>query len=149
MHAELDSINDEQGLYVLKAGDGFTCLGFTVALQKARAVQRWLLEKGIVVAPANPLSSGTAAGYADYTRIMESAERFCLANKTRCPIELVPQLSGLEGKRVEVVEQNGETRRFIVGKSTGWMPCHLEIKTRRSSGGCAVYGNPFRSVRVV
>ena len=29
----------------------------------------------------------------------------------------------------------GERRRFIVGKSTGWRPCHLEIKTARSACG--------------
>lgn len=48
---------------------------------------------------------------------------------------LTPQLRGLEGWRVEVVTTYGETRRFIVGRSTGWQPCHLEIKRRDSSGG--------------
>lgn len=51
---------------------------------------------------------------------------------------LTPQLVGLEGCRVEVTDKEGRRRRFIVGKSTGWRPCHLEIKTKRSSGGmCA------------
>lgn len=48
---------------------------------------------------------------------------------------LSPQLRGLEGFRVEVVRTDGERSRFIVGRSTGWRPCHLEIKTRRSLGG--------------
>lgn len=60
---------------------------------------------------------------------------------------LSPQLIGLEGWRVEVIDfdagyvekTEGDyqpiRRRFIVGKSTGWAPCHLEIKTRRSMGG--------------
>lgn len=48
---------------------------------------------------------------------------------------LTPQLIGLEGWRVEVTDTQGETRRFIVGRSTGWRPCHLEVKTRRSFGG--------------
>lgn len=48
---------------------------------------------------------------------------------------LSPQLIGLEGWRVEVVTTYGEKRRFIVGKSTGWRPCHLEVLTRRSLGG--------------
>lgn len=48
---------------------------------------------------------------------------------------LTKQLIGLEGWRVEVKTTYGETRRFIVGKSTGWRPCHLEIKTNRSMGG--------------
>lgn len=49
--------------------------------------------------------------------------------------DLTPQLRGLEGWRVEVEDMYGDVRRFIVGRSTGWRPCHLEIKTRRSSGG--------------
>lgn len=48
---------------------------------------------------------------------------------------LTPQLIGLEDWRVEVVDMHGERRRFIVGRSTGWRPCHLEIKTLRSMGG--------------
>lgn len=48
---------------------------------------------------------------------------------------LSPQLVGWEGWRVEVVTTYGETRRFIVGRSTGWIPCHLEIARRDSSGG--------------
>ena len=49
--------------------------------------------------------------------------------------DLSAQLCGLEGWRVEVVTESGETRRFYVGKSTGWKPCHLEIHNRRSMGG--------------
>ena len=56
---------------------------------------------------------------------------------------------GLENKRVEVVDAYGETRRFYVGKSTGYIPIHLEISRRNSSGGPAVTGTPFKSIRVV
>ena len=62
--------------------------------------------------------------------------------------DLTPQLIGLEGQRVEVVSIHGDTRRFIVGKSTGWKPCHLEVKTRRSLGGGPA-SREYRSVRVV
>lgn len=53
---------------------------------------------------------------------------------------LSPQLIGLEGWRVEVVRtyttgEPNEKDRFIVGRSTGQQPIHLEIKTRRSHGG--------------
>lgn len=43
-----------------------------------------------------------------------------------------------------------ELSRFWVGKSTGWMPCYLEIKTKRSHGGGAVYlpeGAIIRKIR--
>lgn len=48
---------------------------------------------------------------------------------------LSPQLIGLEGWRVEVLTTYGEKRRFIVGKSTGWRPCHLELSRRGSTSG--------------
>jgi predicted membrane metal-binding protein len=67
----------------------------------------------------------------------------------RATCALTPQLIGLEGKRVEVVDCDGQTRRFWVGKSSSFIPIHLEIPRRNSSGGCGVYGAPFREVRVV
>jgi hypothetical protein len=49
---------------------------------------------------------------------------------------LTPVLRGMEGWRVEVVDSVGDKpRRFIVGKSTGWRPCHLEISRRTAFGG--------------
>jgi len=48
---------------------------------------------------------------------------------------LSEQLCGLEGWRVEVEDSAGEKRRFIVGESTGWRPCHLEIARRNCRGG--------------
>jgi hypothetical protein len=49
---------------------------------------------------------------------------------------LTPQLSGLEGWQVEVTDTDGAApRRFIVGKSTGWRPIHLELSNARSRGG--------------
>jgi hypothetical protein len=67
--------------------------------------------------------------------------------KLRTDSNLTPQLTGLEGYRVEVVDSYGEKRRFIVGRSTGWAPCHSEISRRNSTGGPAVIGAPFQSVR--
>jgi hypothetical protein len=61
------------------------------------------------------------------SRAEKTGERSCA--------ELSPQLIGLEGHRVEVTPMQGDNRRFIVGKSTGPIPCHLEIKRRDSSGG--------------
>ena len=67
----------------------------------------------------------------DRWRTMPEHERA----KLRDLSELSPQLIGLEGWRVEVVTTYGEKRRFIVGKSTGWRPIHLEVHNRRSTGG--------------
>ncbi len=59
---------------------------------------------------------------------------------------LTKQLVGLEGWRVEVETIYGEKRRFIVGRSTGWRPCHLEIARRTSLGGDAA-GPEYCTVR--
>jgi hypothetical protein len=67
----------------------------------------------------------------------------------RCNAELTPELVGLEGKRVEITGPDDYRERFYVGKSMGWMPCHLEIMTRRSSGGAAAYIPKGGTVRVV
>lgn len=69
-------------------------------------------------------------------------------NALRSDAGLTPQLKGLEGDRVEVVTTYGETRRFIVGRSSGWVPCHIEIHNTRSTGGCAAH-REYKSVRVV
>ena len=54
---------------------------------------------------------------------------------------LSPQLVPWKGWRVEVITTYGETRRFIVGQSTGWCPCSLEVSRRNSSGGIAADKN--------
>lgn len=64
------------------------------------------------------------------------------------------QLMGLEGWRVEVVAAtwgNGEPgtkRRFIVGRTRGWRPIHIELKTIRSMGGQPA-DSEYKSVRKI
>jgi hypothetical protein len=139
----LDSINKEQSLYVMKCGDGFSCYGFDVLDRKARAVAAWCK----VIPPL--ADKGTPGHFEQCAAIMDAGARYAEKTRQRCNAELTPQLVGLEGKRVEVEDAHGERRRFWVGKSTGWMPCHLEIKNARSSGGPAVMGAPFKSIQVI
>ena len=42
----------------------------------------------------------------------------------------------------------GEARRFIIGKSTGWLPIHLEVSRKTSSGGGAAERH-YKSVRTL
>lgn len=80
---------------------------------------------------------------------MRAGAEHAAATGTRCPAELTPALVGLEGKRVLVTYPDGTESRFYVGKSTGWMPCHLEIKRRDSWGGGAAYVPEGARVRVL
>ncbi|MEW5425142.1 hypothetical protein [Amorphus sp. 3PC139-8] len=129
------TINREARLYVFPCGSGYSCLGFDVAERRMRAVAAWLGKHELPPHPA----PGSPEHLAAYLVCMEAGQAHHAATGARCPAELSPALRGHEGWRVEVTEADGNRRRFIVGKSTGWMPCHLEVARRDSSGGPAAF----------
>lgn len=141
------TLNKEEALYVIPigGGSGYTCLGFDVAEKRIKALSD---ELGMSLEPA---ARGTLRRYSQYRQLVEAArKRHEESLRTwRSAVELTPELMGKEGKRVEVKSANGETRRFWVGRSTGWMPCHLEIHNTRSHGGGAAYIMPGDIVRVI
>lgn len=145
----LHSINRDQRLYVLKSGGGFTCLGFDVAEKRRRALWAWVGQE------CPDLRRGCAKHFADYRAAVAAASQHSDSLRKRgvrdwrCPVELEPALVGLEGRRVEVTGPGGYKKRFTVGRSTGWMPLHLEIASRRSTGGCAAYVPKGGQVRIV
>ena len=128
MKSDLRSINTSQGLYVLTCGGGYTCLGFIVCQNRSEALAKEL------EIPFHQFPIGTAEHYDYYLSLVEIARQKNAATGWRSQSELHPDLIGLEGKRVEAILY-GERTRFIVGRSTGFIPCHLEIKTKRSHGG--------------
>jgi hypothetical protein len=142
-------INAEQELYVIPESHGYSCLGFDVLITRYNAIAEWLRKEGLQQDDLPPDARGSMRAYTAYRTLLDRAAGYCQRNKLRCPAELTPELTGLEGKRVEVVDRHGDRRRFIVGKSTGWLPIHLEIARRDSSCGPAVTGVPFQSVRIV
>jgi hypothetical protein len=144
------TINTEQELYVIPAQpDGYSCLGFDVLMHRYNAIAAWLRREGLDASDLPPEARGTMRAYTAYQTLLARTGSYCQRNNVRCPVELTPQLIGLEGKRVEVVDHHGQSRRFQVGKSCGWLPRHLETSRRNCTGGPAVYGAPFQSVRVV
>lgn len=141
-----DYFGPGNGLYVIHFEGGCSTLGFDRVMELgnllAAEMDRWDLTP-------LPAERGTMQAYDKYRMLSDLVFQKHRQTGYRSRVELTPQLIGLEGKMVEVVDCHGEKRRFVVGKSTGWIPCHLEISSRRSSGGPAVMGTPFRSVRVV
>lgn len=131
------------GLYVIPSGNGYSTLGFHVAEQKRRAVLAWLGKGWLHCEPGTPLA------YSAYLEAMKVGADHAAKTGTRCNVDLTPELIGLEGKRVEVISPGERPRRFYVGKSTGWMPIHLEIARRNSSGGLSAYIPKGATVRVV
>lgn len=74
-------------------------------------------------------------------------------NEVRDLSSLTPELIGREGYRVEVTdalsdEMGKPWRRFIVGMSTGWRPCHLEISRRGAMGGSPAR-KAYRTLRLI
>lgn len=141
-----DYFGPGNGLYVIHFEGGCSTLGFDRVMELgnllAAELDRWDLTP-------LPAERGTMKAYEKYRILSDLVFRKHQQTGYRSKAELTPQLIGLEGKTVEVVDSHGEKRRFVVGRSTGWIPCHLEIASRRSSGGPAVMGAPFQSVRVV
>ena len=147
------TMNETQRLYVIRNSYGYSCFGFDNTDAGAAKYLAWLEHDGATDAADLAASYAATANpslerYAAYRAIMAAVYARVTPGR-RCDADLVPQLIGLEGKRVEVVDAYGERRRFKVGKSTGWLPIHLEIANSASHGGGAVYGAPFKSVRVL
>jgi hypothetical protein len=144
MKTDLISINKEQGLYVLKCGAGFTCLGFQVSEDRTARLSD---ELKIHLSNAR---QGTKKHYQNYVRLTREALKRYQQTGWRSSSELNPKLIGLEGKRIECT-LHGEKTRFIVGKSTGWIPCHIKINTSRSMGGMSVTSDPdsIQNIRVI
>jgi hypothetical protein len=89
---------------------------------------------------------GTMEAWDILQNLKDHLKKVCEEQGDHAVYALNPQLAGLEGHRVEVETTYGETRRFIVGRSTGWAPIHLEIKRRDSTGGGGAERH-YRSVR--
>lgn len=134
--------NADQRLFIIPCGKGFSCLGFDVCKERAERLATWLN------LPAPTAEVGSVEYYTAYQALTNAAKVAFDHDRKRCPVELSPQLVGLEGRRVEVVDEFGDKRRFYVGRSTGWIPVHLEIARRDSSGGGAA-DREYKSVTVV
>lgn len=138
------TVNSEQQLFVIPSGNGYTCLGFQVCEDRINK-----LAKELGTFPVGHII-GTMDQYETYTDLVDIARRKHVDTGWRSSTELNPKLIGLEHKRIEC-ELDGEKVRFYVGKSTGWIPCHLLIKTSRSHGGMSISNNPnaIQKIRVI
>lgn len=144
------TINAEQSLYVIHHSDHITTLGFDVCLRNIESycielAGRGALPDEYIEAPVK-VKRGSIGAYDTMVILQKLTGDAAEAQGEQAVAHLSPQLMGLEGHRVEVETTYGETRRFIVGRSTGRMPCHLEIARRDSSGGIAAE-HEYESVR--
>jgi len=141
------TVNLSQKVYVIPEGDGYSCLGFDVCEKRAKALYAELATK-MEMLPIDTSRKGTLKAYKYYQALCETARLYHERTGYRFNCELTPKLIGLEHKRVEIIS-DGKKRRFIVGKSTGFIPIHLELYNIRSDGGPAVYLKDTDTVRKV
>lgn len=132
-YPKLQRIDHESRLYVIDYGSHISCLGWDVAEDRAQKYAAWVGMRHAIEA------RGTEAHYAMYECTLKAAQDWAASTGARCNAFLVPELIDREGKRVEVTYPDGTRKRFKVGKSTGWAPCHLEMHNARSRGGGSVY----------
>lgn len=132
----LHSINHEQRLYVLPCGNGYSCLGFDYAEKVRSRVLKWLGQD------VPPVEVGTEEAYEAYEDALAAGRQHNAMTGERCLANLTPQLDIYVGWRVEVRSTDGTKRRFNVSRSTGWMPCNIEVYNRRSLGGRSAYLAP-------
>ncbi len=132
-------INKEQELYVIPFDSGFYCLGFDVLLKKLIALSEELHF------PISNVERGSIEAYEQYQKVIDMARIKHEQSGWYSNSELYAPFIGNEGRRVEVQYTNGEKERFYVGKSTGFIPCHLIIKKINSRGGVAVTGSLIKS----
>jgi hypothetical protein len=118
----LKQINQDQRLYVIPEAGGCSCLGFDVAERKRVDVLTWL---GL---PVPSVEIGTEAAYEAYESAMTEGRAHYQRTGERCFADCDSRVRDLVGRQVDVHSTNGETRRFTIGRSSGWMPCLLEIQ---------------------
>ena len=138
------TLNAEQSLYVIDTGHGYSCLGFTVCLIWTHDIAREIGRRDL-----EPTAFGSLEAYMQYERAVEAAQALHARTGVRLRCHLTPQLMGLEHRRVEVIDCQGERREFVVGRSTGFIPVHLELSSERARWGDPVAGAPFQSVRLI
>lgn len=135
-------LNKEQRLFVLNLGNHYTCLGFDVLDKRARKLADELGEEWNE-------RKGTKKAFRHYRALQDIARRKNRATGWKSATELHPQLIGLEGRRVEVKDADGEIYRFQVGRSTGWIPCHLQLHNCAAHGGPSVDSRQFEYVHII
>lgn len=135
-------INKEQQVYVIPAGKGFSCLGFDVCIDKGKLLAK---ELGVPFSPRR----GSLKAYNEYSALIDMAREKYQKTGWRSQSELYAPFIGHEGERVEVEYTDGSKERFYIGRSTGWVPCHLVIKKSNSMGGGAVLNSLIKSFKFV
>lgn len=141
------TIDVAQGLYVIPCGDGYSCLGFEVCEKRRRRLAEELRGRG--VKPPSGDEIGSMGNYDAHKETSDLAYSYHKETGYRFTCELHPKLVGREHISVQITRPDGSKSRFRVGKSTGWVPCHLACSNVRSIGGDPIEADEEFSVSIV
>lgn len=141
--AKVITTNKERRLFVITDTNSVSCLGFDVCFNRLNALAK---ELDYTVQSKR---KGSIKMYNELEALYKVAHIKHLNTGWVSKSELIPEFIGKEGKRVEVITSYGTTERYYIGKSIGFIPCHLEIKKSNSTGGTPVTGYPFKSIRFI
>lgn len=123
--------------YVVVDPTGTTVHLFDNVIDEIERVSIELVGRGVL--PADTLDTphvpprGSMAAWDHLQNLLPQLQRVCAEQGESAMANLSPQLLGKEGWAVEV-DDDGELRRFIVGRSAGWLPHHLEVTERNVRG---------------
>ena len=144
------SIDRENRLYsFLLPNGGWSCLGFDVVEKRSQRLADWLRKQGVYVLTPESGTPGTHYAYTIYEERVEMARQLWIDRNIKCDIDLDIRLARYyESKeRIEILYEGEAPERCYVGKSLGWMPCYILLKTKRSISGGSFYSNGVQSIR--
>lgn len=127
------TISPEHDGYIVTSSDGtLTLRTFDEVTDEIERVSIELV--GREVLPADALDEphmparGSMEAWDHLQNIRASLARVCEEQDEPAVAYLSPQLVGLEGWSVEVVDTPGAApRQFVVGRTPGWTPHHVEV----------------------
>lgn len=129
---DLYKINMKDKLYVKNSDKGYFCMGFDNVDRIGKGLAKELSVKW------EKVRKGTKKHYNQYCKMVDLASKKHIQNGFRSETCLTKSFKGLEGKRIKVTLKNAKQKRFWVGHSTGFIPCHLMVPRIDSTGGGAV-----------
>ncbi len=140
------NINSKQQLFVIKAGSGYTSLGFNVARDRTRQYASFLGEM-----LSEPIPYGTSDAYRLYTEIENRLAKSAVARRLtiydpNTPPELISILekARVHKTRIRLFYGDPATGRDwneendvegYLGRTMGPLHCPILLKTNASSGG--------------
>lgn len=126
----------EHGMYVIEQVDkSVSCFGWVNTMNALRRYETYL---GMMY-PRCEAGLGTVEVYEAYEVAIKALRAEYEKTHRQIMVDCNPQLRFLIGRVVRVTTEHGETHRWLIGKSCGWLPVLLSMNPR----GAHLGGDPI------